>query len=508
MHGSSDRLRRSIVNMLGGNIQVRSEVRKGTEVRVTLPMMRSYSSETPVSTPGSSSTLDRRQDDSITTLQERAKDTKVALYGFTTHPEGSEPSQSMSVNLQVEKSLSMYITDWYSLAVTASLDLSPANIIIIDEDQLSALRATYLTSPEARAGTALVCLCTNTTRHGQSCSWEGGSGIIEFVSKPFGPYKLAKALRVCLDKLHNPTQGTQPSQVGVERTEQSSDSNLESILSGLEKVTFETDDENTPINIQDDGKVRANGESTDARLAIGVGSIDGKEFPESRTDYPFPHIGDPLPHDDTTTTLSEERNLPRQETVLKIPHIDANRAAAVSSRGETTSTSKPSKESPSECESRQEKPPPRILLVDDNKINLRLLQTYMRKRHYSLVDSADDGGEAVRSFRQSDGYDIIFMGTLPLLRLLFFLLLLAAVTHQSTTRHLHARPKRLRSHARDSADRGRAADPISREEPSSGAHHRLDRLGVGEGSVGGVHERGRSLHDEAGVVQGGGEIVG
>lgn len=399
--------------MLGGNIQVRSEVRKGTEVRVTLPMMRSYSSETPVSTPGSSSTFDRQQDDSITTLRERAKDTKVALYGFTTHPEVSEPSQSISVNLQVEKSLSMYITDWYNLAITASLDLPPANIIIIDEDQLSTLRATYLTSPGARSGTALVCLCTNTTRHGQSCSWEGGSGNIEFVSKPFGPYKLAKALRVCLDNLHDPTQGTQPSQVRVERTEQSSDSNLESILPGLEKVTFETDDENTPMNFLDDGKVQANGGRTNVKLAIGVGSTDGEELPDSRTDYPFPRIDDPLPRDDTTTTLSEERNLPRQETVTITSHIDANRAAAVSSRGETTSTSKPSKESPSENNSRQKKPPPRILLVDDNRINLRLLQTYMRKRHYSLVDSADDGGEAVRSFRQSDGYDIIFMGTLP-----------------------------------------------------------------------------------------------
>lgn len=58
--------------------------------------------------------------------------------------------------------------------------------------------------------------------------------------------------------------------------------------------------------------------------------------------------------------------------------------------------------------------PPRLLLVDDNKINLRLLETFMKKRKYRFVDSAENGQLAVNAADASkEGYDIIFMGELP-----------------------------------------------------------------------------------------------
>jgi len=52
-----------------------------------------------------------------------------------------------------------------------------------------------------------------------------------------------------------------------------------------------------------------------------------------------------------------------------------------------------------------------LLLVDDNEINLRLLETFMRKRKYKLVDSTENGQLAVdAAMAHEDGYDIIFMG--------------------------------------------------------------------------------------------------
>ena len=54
---------------------------------------------------------------------------------------------------------------------------------------------------------------------------------------------------------------------------------------------------------------------------------------------------------------------------------------------------------------------PRLLLVDDNKINLRLLETFMKKRGYTGIDKADNGQLAANAFEaRSDGCDIIFMG--------------------------------------------------------------------------------------------------
>ena len=61
----------------------------------------------------------------------------------------------------------------------------------------------------------------------------------------------------------------------------------------------------------------------------------------------------------------------------------------------------------------KERHPPRLILVDDNLINLRLLETYMRKRKQPFVDSAQNSLQAVQAAgRNPDGYDIIFMGTL------------------------------------------------------------------------------------------------
>lgn len=407
--------------MLGGSIDVRSEIGKGTEVRVTLPMIRGQRFETPVSTPGSTTTLERQQDDSITMLRERANETKIALYGFKTDHQDNSPSPGISVNIQVEKSLSTYITDWYGIAVTAPSDsLSSADIIIVDEEHLDAFRAAYSTSITKPAAPAVICLCSNSTRHGQSSSWQGDGCFLECVSKPFGPYKLARALRSCLNKLNNPLQGAETAQVGINHTDQSSGLGIEVVLSKHEDMAIETDFDKTPINIVNDGQVPANGENTNAQVAVDMDTTDGKLNPEPLADYPFPHMDNPLPSENMSSRGTEEGSISRRRTVPLFPQTDANHTSAVSRRGETASSSESSHESNgSENRSSQEKQPPRILLVDDNKINLRLLQTYMRKRHYSLVASADDGGEAVRAFRQSDGYDIIFMGILPPLTFLW-----------------------------------------------------------------------------------------
>jgi CheY-like chemotaxis protein len=54
---------------------------------------------------------------------------------------------------------------------------------------------------------------------------------------------------------------------------------------------------------------------------------------------------------------------------------------------------------------------PRLLLVDDNNINLSLLQTFVRKQKRKLLyDCAENGLLAVNAARQNpSGYDIIFM---------------------------------------------------------------------------------------------------
>jgi PleD family two-component response regulator len=55
--------------------------------------------------------------------------------------------------------------------------------------------------------------------------------------------------------------------------------------------------------------------------------------------------------------------------------------------------------------------PMKVLVVDDNYINLRLLLTYLGRRNVGVLDSAENGKMALEAVeKRSESYDIIFMG--------------------------------------------------------------------------------------------------
>jgi CheY-like chemotaxis protein len=52
----------------------------------------------------------------------------------------------------------------------------------------------------------------------------------------------------------------------------------------------------------------------------------------------------------------------------------------------------------------------RVLVVDDNRINLNLMMTFLKKRQLIELDAAENGKLAVEAVeRMQSGYDIIFM---------------------------------------------------------------------------------------------------
>jgi signal transduction histidine kinase len=56
---------------------------------------------------------------------------------------------------------------------------------------------------------------------------------------------------------------------------------------------------------------------------------------------------------------------------------------------------------------------PRVLVVEDNKINLNLMLAFLKKRKLDTLHSAENGKLAVDAFKKApQGYDIIFMGKL------------------------------------------------------------------------------------------------
>lgn len=84
-------------------------------------------------------------------------------------------------------------------------------------------------------------------------------------------------------------------------------------------------------------------------------------------------------------------------------------ATAISTPDSKSTPSEPLNPSPTNPSTRDKKP--RVLIVEDNKINLNLMLAFLKKRKLTTLDSAENGQLAVDAVKNlPDNYDIIFMG--------------------------------------------------------------------------------------------------
>lgn len=169
--------------MLNGTIEFQSQVDEGTKVTVCVPLMRLPGTETPKSTPSTASSNSTVMT-SLKGLQFEHSGKAVLLYGFQHGPEAS-------LNTERSKVLKSYVTQWFGLRATDNWSES-ADVVIIDEKDLPSLWA----ADAKRRPTVVLCGASRP----QLAPNNDRPSIMEFVSKPFGPYKLAKALFICLEK--------------------------------------------------------------------------------------------------------------------------------------------------------------------------------------------------------------------------------------------------------------------------------------------------------------------
>ena len=386
---------RSITNMLGGSIDIQSELGRGTEVKVVIPLHKQSETETPISTPSSVTSTDRAHDNSIATLKARASGLSVALGGFDSHSPG---------DASITAVLGRYITSWYGLQIVDIND-SSVDIIIVDEEEVSQLR-----SGNSRQDSSMIILCSSISRHGQAPVPNGGLRAVEYVSKPFGPYKLAKAIQMCLKTAESVREQLQTSP-GLSKSVASSEPVTRALeIRATSLSSFEVDVHNTA----DISTTAIANDSTNARMAVTApmsGAISAKAGIEA-SDFPFPELSAPK----QASATSDENMSPWQEsrrpslrerktdpTLLRRSWTDLETQPYPGDNNQDVSVSLP----PTAAVPRAA----RILVVDDNKINLRLLKTFMAKRRYEDVEAAEDGKLAVQVFQQrQEGYNIIFMG--------------------------------------------------------------------------------------------------
>ncbi|KAL9580190.1 MAG: hypothetical protein Q9203_006402 [Teloschistes exilis] len=413
---------RSIVTMLEGTIEIQSQVGQGTEVQVRIPLKREVDADTPVSTPNSIGSPDSLQDNSISILQSDYPMTTISIY------DAGVSESRKEATTQTSAMALYYIKEWLELEIEPNPLERSADVIVVEERDLRELLL------RLQPGPAIVVLCSRTYRLQAAESLYRGA--IDFMSTPFGPYKLAKAIRLSLERSHEIAAGLTPQPQPTDDSSQMPE--RDATLPEFGSLTLLTENEETPIMAQSNGVVTAS-HSSNARMALGSGSSG--QSTESREDFPFPAQSMDSPRSNSSahglgeimqqTLRRPQLSSRKTEPVFRpsFPYtstLTSQGALATSDArdrprqmGKLSPTTKATAikgtieevlEEVAPSESQSEKRAPRLLLVDDNKINLRLLETFMKKRKHEFVDSAEDGALAVEAARRHpEGYDIIFM---------------------------------------------------------------------------------------------------
>lgn len=347
---------KQIVEMLGGEIDVKSQLGKGTEVTVSLVLKRG------AKTPQAPHKEIDEKDMEFREIAKRTKGKRVYLC----NPESSPPESEGQTRaaLHIRNSLDRYLTEWFGMKVVTEC-IGPegkADIFIVPEGPIVNAHLAC-DGEETRkmagkvGGPPLIIICSNAARHEiyQPLNNVQNKGIMDLVSKPCGPRKLAKALASCLDQMEAESRAAIAEEPSV-----LAEAGVQTSLVGKTKI---------------------------------VELPQPSEFLPTATTCVISH---PSGETFISTTLITS------PTTLEKPIVSGmnpiSRWKQEVERISSLNANEPDKRLPS------------TLIVEDNPVNLMLLATFLKKKGYPF-EKATNGLEAFQAVeRKSEAFDVILMG--------------------------------------------------------------------------------------------------
>ncbi|KAJ5263320.1 hypothetical protein N7478_010925 [Penicillium angulare] len=336
-----------LVLSLGGSIQIDSQRGVGTEVRVSVDLDHILTDS--ISTAEPLTTQEISTDLSLASAKDLVRDKKVGLFGHWSLDSSSSLRSSLQELCKVCFQMNVYIVS-PSQSDSSDCDFYISSFESLTNGDLDI--ESFVPSP-------VIVICPSPRiAHSMFVEFrkQGNDGIVEFISQPCGPRKLAKTFEICSKRR----------QQGVATT----------VVTDAHPI----DIPNAPIATE----LRES--ESDSSLAL-----------------PDPESSGQFSPDDTESKDSES---PPDEPELHIAP-ETSTAAILLSGGDSTA---PKLDGVHDLSEPQQDLATTVLIVDDNDINVRILVEFMKRLRCKYA-IAFNGLEALEFFKaNSPSIAVIFMG--------------------------------------------------------------------------------------------------
>jgi signal transduction histidine kinase/CheY-like chemotaxis protein len=370
---------RSIVNQLGGKINIRSELGKGTDVEVLLPLEDPTPEEiqNALLNPSNASGSDMDSIRAVQEMKEISRGKTVAIWRDSANVANRNKNLAWST-------VEAYCRHWFGFHILPGQDLetlAEADIVIKERVENGAV----VQLPDGEVDKVL--FLQNRLGRVMEPRSRLASKISETIALPIGPFKLARSLLALFKPKELRSKANFPDNAEVvdQRPQIEEFLDAEYDNNGSDDTVLPTIlsldiDLSTPTPTQEN-VVRSLKENGVKALGDENSSLSPKKIPSLSPKRPT------LQH---TQSVAPSRPRPRPDprSQLSLPSLNG-----------------PALSSPTSSNI-----PLHILAVDDNSLNLLLLTRYLAKRPHDTIATARNGVEAVNAVKNAaTPFDVIFM---------------------------------------------------------------------------------------------------
>ena len=187
---------KQLVELLGGDVEVRSEKGRGTKFAVNCPLRPGIFSP-------AMSALQPGQE--VSNVYKRTQGKTVQFVGFDNDDECFPVKSLKNKNGSkiAAKALESLCKDWFGMEVWDAKASHAPDLVMATETGARELRAKFSQSPEGVPSAPVVVLCRAAALVQSTTAITVPGLIFECIAQPCGPHKLAKALMSCLDRQAN-----------------------------------------------------------------------------------------------------------------------------------------------------------------------------------------------------------------------------------------------------------------------------------------------------------------